>query len=32
MMEQRLAPFLTFNGSAEEAMRFYAANLPGAEI
>jgi len=32
MSNQHLAPFLTFTGKAEEAMRFYAAILPGAEI
>lgn len=32
MRQHRFAPFLTFNGQAEEAMRFYAANLPGATI
>ena len=29
---QRLCVFLTFTGNAEEAMRFYAENLPGAAI
>jgi len=29
---QRLIPFLTFHGNAEEAMNFYAAVLPGAKI
>jgi predicted 3-demethylubiquinone-9 3-methyltransferase (glyoxalase superfamily) len=29
---QRVVPFLTFHGNAEEAMNYYAANLPGAEI
>ncbi len=29
---QRVLPFLTFNGNAEEAMNFYAAILPGARI
>jgi predicted 3-demethylubiquinone-9 3-methyltransferase (glyoxalase superfamily) len=29
---QRLVPFLTFTGNAEEAMKFYAAVLPGAKI
>lgn len=29
---QRLCVFLTFSGNAEEAMRFYAENLPGAAI
>lgn len=32
MEKQRVVPFLTFNGRAEEAMRFYEANLPGAKI
>ena len=32
MEKWRVAPFLTFNGKAEEAMQFYAANLPGATI
>lgn len=32
-MEKRtIAPFLTFTGKAEEAMRYYASVLPGAEI
>jgi predicted 3-demethylubiquinone-9 3-methyltransferase (glyoxalase superfamily) len=30
--KQRLVPFLTFHGNAEEAMNYYAANLPGAKI
>lgn len=29
---QRLCAFLSFNGNAEEAMRFYAAKLPGMKI
>jgi len=29
---QRLIPFLTFHGNAEEAMNFYADVLPGAKI
>jgi len=29
---QRLIPFLTFHGNAEEAMNFYADILPGARI
>ena len=29
---QRVMAFLTFTGRAEEAMNFYAANLPGAKI
>ncbi len=32
MEKQRIVPFLTFTGRAEEAMVFYAANLPGAAI
>ena len=32
MNNQRLIPFLSFNGQAEEAMNFYAAILPGAKI
>jgi len=32
MEKQTLAPFLSFTGNAEEAMRFYAANLPDAAI
>ena len=32
MNKQRIIPFLTFNGRAEEAMQFYASNLPGAKI
>jgi predicted 3-demethylubiquinone-9 3-methyltransferase (glyoxalase superfamily) len=32
MEKRRIAPFLTFNGCAEDAMQFYAANLPGANI
>ena len=31
-VNQRLIPFLTFHGNAEEAMNFYAAVLPGANI
>ena len=30
--KQRVIPFLTFHGNAEEAMNYYAANLPGAKI
>jgi predicted 3-demethylubiquinone-9 3-methyltransferase (glyoxalase superfamily) len=30
--DQRLIPFLSFSGNAEEAMNFYAAVLPGAKI
>jgi predicted 3-demethylubiquinone-9 3-methyltransferase (glyoxalase superfamily) len=29
---QRIIPFLTFHGNAEEALNYYAANLPGAKI
>jgi predicted 3-demethylubiquinone-9 3-methyltransferase (glyoxalase superfamily) len=29
---QRLIPFLTFHGNAEEAMNFYEKNLPNAKI
>ncbi len=29
---QRLCAFLTFNGNAEEAMRFYEKNLPDMKI
>jgi predicted 3-demethylubiquinone-9 3-methyltransferase (glyoxalase superfamily) len=29
---QRIIPFLTFHGNAEEAINYYAANLPGAKI
>lgn len=32
MDEQRVVPFLTFNGEAKAALEFYAANLPEAEI
>lgn len=32
MDNQRIKPFLTFNGNAEEAMRFYEHNLPDAKI
>jgi predicted 3-demethylubiquinone-9 3-methyltransferase (glyoxalase superfamily) len=32
MGNQKVSPFLTFTGKAEEAMRFYASALPGAEI
>jgi predicted 3-demethylubiquinone-9 3-methyltransferase (glyoxalase superfamily) len=32
LKEQRVIPFLTFHGNAEEAMNYYAANLPGAKI
>ena len=31
-INQRLIPFLTFHGNAEEAMQFYVAVLPGAKI
>jgi predicted 3-demethylubiquinone-9 3-methyltransferase (glyoxalase superfamily) len=30
--EQRITPFLTFHGNAEEAMNFYTSVLPGAKI
>jgi len=30
--KQRIIPFLTFHGNAEEALNYYAANLPGAKI
>lgn len=29
---QRIVPFLTFHGNAEEALTYYAANLPAAKI
>jgi len=32
MKTQRVNAFLTFNGKAEEAMKFYEANVPGAKI
>lgn len=32
MSAQRIVPFLTFPGTAEEAMNFYAGHLPGAKI
>ena len=32
MDKQRIAPFLTFTGMAEEAMQFYASTFPGAKI
>lgn len=32
MKKQKIAPFLTFSGNAEEAMNFYASSLPGATI
>lgn len=32
MKLQTFTPFLTFNGNAEEAMRYYASRLPGAEV
>jgi len=32
MEKRRIAPFLSFTGKAEEAMQFYASNLPGAKI
>ncbi len=32
MERQKIVPFLSFTGNAEEAMNFYAANLPGARI
>lgn len=28
----RIIPFLTFHGNAEEAMHFYAATFPGAKV
>ncbi|MDR0484688.1 MAG: VOC family protein [Alphaproteobacteria bacterium] len=31
-MKQRITPFFTFNGRAEEAMNFYTNNLPDAKI
>jgi predicted 3-demethylubiquinone-9 3-methyltransferase (glyoxalase superfamily) len=31
-MSLRIVPFLTFHGNAEEALDYYAANLPGAKI
>lgn len=31
-MTQKIIPFLTFHGNAEQAMRFYAAHLPNAAI
>jgi predicted 3-demethylubiquinone-9 3-methyltransferase (glyoxalase superfamily) len=30
--KQRIVPFLTFHGNAEEALNYYAANLPGTKI
>jgi len=32
MEKSRISPFLSFTGKAEEAMQFYADNLPGASI
>lgn len=32
MEKQRILPFLSFTGKAEEAMQFYASVLPGASI
>lgn len=32
MEKQRIAPFLSFTGKAEEAMKFYAEILPDASI
>ncbi len=32
MEKQRISPFLSFTGKAEEAMHFYAEVLPDAEI
>lgn len=32
MDKQKLIPFFSFTGNAEEAMNFYADTLPGAEI
>jgi predicted 3-demethylubiquinone-9 3-methyltransferase (glyoxalase superfamily) len=32
LIKQKIIPFLTFHGNAEEAMNFYAATLPGAKI
>lgn len=31
-MENKITPFLMFEGSAEEAMRFYVSLFPGSEI
>ena len=30
--KQRVTPFLTFHGNAEEAMNFYESVLPGGKI
>ncbi|MCL2610127.1 MAG: VOC family protein [Defluviitaleaceae bacterium] len=32
MSKQRIVPFLTFTGKSEEAMNYYAKNLPEAKI
>lgn len=32
MEKQRIIPFLSFTGKAEEVMNFYAENLPNAKI
>ena len=32
MSKQRISPFLTFSGKAEEAMKYYEAHLPDARI
>jgi len=32
MSKQKMSPFLSFDGKAEEAMKFYVSALPGAEI
>ena len=31
-IKEKLTPFLTFHGNAEEAMKFYASLLPGGKI
>jgi len=32
MIKNKITPFLTFNGTAEEAMKFYETNLPNTKI
>ncbi|MCL2567402.1 MAG: VOC family protein [Alphaproteobacteria bacterium] len=32
MQKQKITPFLTFNGRAEEAMKFYAGIIPNTKI
>ncbi|MDR3021862.1 MAG: VOC family protein [Clostridiales bacterium] len=32
MIKQKIAPFLTFNGQAEQAMKFYCECIKGAKV